>query len=209
MADVGTDHGWLPLYLLQCGRAESAVATDIREGPLSRAVSHAEEYDLPLRCVLCDGLSALSQNDADTVIVAGMGGENIVSILSAAPWVQEHTRLLLQPMSRSEALRAAMPALGLRILSETLIEDAGRLYTVIEAEGGAAEELSPAEMYVGKQSLLADDPLRSRQLKEAAARLRKIEKGLRSAEEDTERTRLSALRVILEDLVRIGGKEYA
>ena len=203
VADVGTDHAWLPLYLLQTKHAVSAVATDIRQGPLDRAIAHAALYELPLRCLLCDGLMQVDRADADTVVIAGMGGENIAEILRAAPWTKENTRLILQPMSRPEVLRRAMPSLGLRILRESLVEDAGRLYSILEAEGGESEALTPAEFYTGKASLLHFDPLWERLLCETTQRFIKSSAGLARSTQEDAAERIKEIQTVLDDLERI------
>ena len=143
LADVGTDHGLLPIRLLQEGRLRSATAADLRPGPLSRARANAEACGVSnLRFLLCDGLAGFSPGDADTVVIAGMGGETIASILTAAPWACERCTLLLQPMSRPEVLRRAFPALSLRIGQERLVSDADKIYSVILARHGEPLVLS-------------------------------------------------------------------
>ena len=105
LADVGTDHAYLPASLLQQGVIDTAVAADLRPGPLDRARATAERYGLTeqISFRLCDGLSGILPEEADTVVIAGMGGETIAAILSAAPWVREEgKRLILQPMSAQE-----------------------------------------------------------------------------------------------------------
>ena len=88
LADVGTDHGYLPVWLLRDGRINSAIAADLREGPLNRARETARRFNVEeqISFRLCDGLSAIRPEETDTVTIAGMGGETIISILEAAPW---------------------------------------------------------------------------------------------------------------------------
>lgn len=108
LADIGTDHGFLPIYLLQRNQIKRAVAADLREGPLSKAKANTEKYGLSDRMEfrLCDGLSAVKPEDADTISIAGMGGETIAQILEAAPWTKDgNHKLLLQPMTSAYDLR--------------------------------------------------------------------------------------------------------
>ena len=159
LIDVGTDHGLLPICLLQEGRIVSAVASDIRTGPLSRARANAARHHTEnIRFVLCDGLSGISPEEADTIVIAGMGGETIASIISSAPWCREKI-LLLQPMSRPEVLRKFLCSSELRITEETLVKDGGRIYSVIKAEKGEPLALSEAELYVGPAGLISKQPL--------------------------------------------------
>ena len=106
LVDVGTDHGYLPVYLLQEGVIPAAIATDIGQAPLDHARRTAAAYGLSKRLSfrLCDGLAAVSPEEVDTVVIAGMGGETIAAILDAVPWAGEKD-LLLQPMTRAELLR--------------------------------------------------------------------------------------------------------
>ena len=108
-ADVGTDHAYLPVWLVLQGKIDRAVVSDLREGPLNRARQTAAHYEVEekLSFRLCDGLAGISPDEADTISIAGMGGETIAEILTAAPWAgQEGRRLILQPMTAQEQLRA-------------------------------------------------------------------------------------------------------
>ena len=109
LADVGTDHAYLPVWLTLQGRVASAIASDLRRGPLDRARETGRRYGVGDRITfrLGNGLAAVAPEECDTIVIAGMGGENIAQILAAAPWTADgrHT-LLLQPQSRAEALRA-------------------------------------------------------------------------------------------------------
>ena len=90
VADVGTDHGYLPVWLLQTHTAQRVIASDIHAGPLDRARRSAAEYSLEnaIRFELCDGLQFAGADAADTVVIAGMGGETIITVLDAAPWTR-------------------------------------------------------------------------------------------------------------------------
>ena len=87
VADVGTDHAMVPVWLVQSGRADSVLATDIRSGPLKSAAALVERTGTGghIRLMQTDGLTGIGPADADTVIIAGMGGETMLAILSAAP----------------------------------------------------------------------------------------------------------------------------
>lgn len=153
-ADVGTDHGYLPVWLLRSGRIDSAIATDLREGPLNRAKDTAQRFDVADRISfrLCDGLSAISPGEADTVAIAGMGGETIVSILEAAPWTKEGALLLLQPMTGCAELRLWLQENGYQITGEHIASEGKRLYSILSVKGGEMSPLSPAELWAGRQN---------------------------------------------------------
>lgn len=203
LADVGTDHALLPIRLLLDGKIQSAIATDIRPGPLSRAKENAYAAGVSnLTCVLCDGLTGVAPGSANTVVIAGMGGENIAGILRAAPWACQKAFLILQPMSRPEELRAALPSLGLAICAERLARDAGRLYSILAVRAGTPDVLSPGEMYCGKYSLLSSDPLFPDILSEQEKRLETAICGLECSERETGRERLAVLRQAAADIVK-------
>lgn len=138
LADVGTDHAHLPLYLLQKGAVRYAVASDLREGPLSRARENAKASGLADRIDLrlAPGLDATRAEECDTVAIAGMGGETIATILEAAPWTADgaHT-LLLQPMTRIYELRRFLYCGGYEIETERVCREGRRFYAVLRARG--------------------------------------------------------------------------
>lgn len=144
LADVGTDHAYLPVWLTLQGRVASAIASDLRLGPLNRARDTGRRYGVEERITyrLGNGLAAVAPEACDTIVIAGMGGENIAQILQRAPWTADgrHT-LLLQPQSRAEALRRFLAEHGYAIAREALVRDRGFLYPVIEA--GAGRCISP------------------------------------------------------------------
>ena len=152
LADIGTDHAYLPVWLLREGRIPYAIASDIRQGPLEHARRTAEAYGVMARMDfrLCAGLERIAPGEADAVVIAGMGGEAIVSILSAAPWLRESgAMLLLQPMTKAEVLRRWLTENGFCIASERLVEDRGTIYAVLRAEAGKSAPLTSAEAWCG------------------------------------------------------------
>lgn len=135
VADIGTDHAYLPIHIIQSGLCEEVIACDIRQGPLNTAeknVKAAGVSGISLR--LGDGLSPVSAGEIDTAIIAGMGGEIISKIIENSPFVKsEGIRLILQPMTSAEDLRDYLSATGFDILNEFAVEDAGRIYPIITA----------------------------------------------------------------------------
>ena len=179
LADIGTDHGYLPVNLLQQGKIKSAIAADIVAAPLQHARNTAKEYgvsDIDFR--LCDGLAAIGAEEVDVVVIAGMGGETIVSILSAAPWVKEKT-LFLQPMTKVEYLRQWLGENGYVFEEERLVWDKGILYPIFAVRGGEKRELTAAEQYAG--IAFDGDPLYADYLTYQIERLQKAIDGLNRA----------------------------
>ena len=134
VADVGTDHGYLGIWLLLEGRARSVIASDIVPGPLSAARKNAAKFGVADKMEFClsDGVRSVPR-DFDTLVCAGMGGDTMISILSAAPWLRsEKYRLVLQCQSKTAQLRRYLSETGWRIAEETVLRDGRFLYTVME-----------------------------------------------------------------------------
>ena len=163
-ADIGTDHAYLPVWLLLNGRIRHAIAADLREGPLNSARETAEQYGVSHQVSfrLCNGLADISADEVDTIAIAGMGGETIASILAAAPWTADgrHT-LLLQPMTKVETLRSFLAEHGYAIRREALVREKDTLYTLMLVEAGEMT-LTTGQAYGGVK--LTEDPLGDRYL---------------------------------------------
>lgn len=172
LVDVGTDHGFLPVWLLLNGKIDFAIASDLRKGPLERARQtgrvYAVEEKLSFR--LCGGLDDTQEEEVDVIAIAGMGGETIAQILQAAPW-SKGKRLLLQPMTRSELLRGYLQDNGYQILREQLVHDRGVVYPVMEVVAGEMV-LNLGQLYCG--CLQTDDPLAERYIIDKIIQLHQI-----------------------------------
>ena len=199
VADVGTDHGYIPVWLSQNGHSGNIYATDINEGPIDHAKQTAREYDLEDRIhfFLCDGLEALNGNDVSTVITAGMGGENIADILQRASWTKDNNCLLiLQPMSKSSYLRSWLYNNGYKVLKEQLVDD-GTLYEVITACTGEDTPYSPAELLIGHNELISSDPSYRSRINLLIERAKKTESGLSSSSKAEDTERLHEIKILL------------
>ena len=149
-ADVGTDHGYLPVWLRQRGVCEKVIASDIAPGPLETARASALRYGVTgIEFRLCPGLAGIRPEEADTVIIAGMSGETMVSILGDAGWDWSGKRLILQPMTKRAELLTWLYTHGLRIREETPVSERNRFYWVFLAEAGEAPLPRPAHLWAG------------------------------------------------------------
>ncbi len=131
VADIGTDHAYLPIYLIQNGHCSKAVACDINQGPLNSAKKHIQEAGLDEQIDLCltDGLHGVDKYCPDTIMIFGMGGELIARILDEAPFVlRKGIRLILQPMTHMEDTRRWLYSHGFEIIKEVMSEEAGKTY---------------------------------------------------------------------------------
>ncbi|MBP3872375.1 MAG: SAM-dependent methyltransferase [Lachnospiraceae bacterium] len=139
LADIGTDHAFVPIFLAESGRIPCAIAMDVNTGPLERAraniISHALEDRIHTR--LSDGLSALGSDEADTVLIAGMGGGLCVRILGMRDNLcHEVKELVLQPQSEIEAVRRYLERSGWMITNERIVFEDGKYYTVMRCVPG-------------------------------------------------------------------------
>lgn len=160
-ADIGTDHAYLPLHLLQEGRITRAIAADIGEGPLERAKAHIAACGMggQIETVLTNGLQGLEDRGLTDIAICGMGGELIVEILSASPFVRtKEIRLILQPMTRAATLRRYLAAEGFAIMAERPCRAAGRVYSCLCAEyDGTPRAISPAAAELGEPACETDE----------------------------------------------------
>ena len=197
LADIGTDHGLLPIWLAGRGRAGLVYACDIGRGPLDSARRNIRAAGLQdrVRCLLSDGF-ANCPRDLDCAVIAGMGGETIQHILAEAPWLTDRDRILiLQPQTKLPELLAWLPDGGWALETARLVRDSERLYIVLRCHPGESAPLSPAERYAPPQ--LVGDPLLGgwldgilRGKRRAAAGLRQ---GGRLAEAEEEERLIAAL----------------
>ena len=141
-ADIGTDHAYVPIELINSGRAKRVIASDIKPGPLKIAKSHIEKRGLSDRIEtrLGSGLSVLAPGEADYIIIAGMGGELICDILKENTETARLSRLVIQPMNGQYELRRYLIENGFTIEREDIENEAHRVYNFIIAKNGRSEE---------------------------------------------------------------------
>ncbi|MDR3565172.1 MAG: class I SAM-dependent methyltransferase [Negativicutes bacterium] len=152
VADIGTDHAYLPIHLVTSGVITSAVAGDVHHGPYQSALAAIGRMGLDeqISVRLGDGLAVLSPGEADTAIIAGMGGPTMIGILSDRPDVTRSlSRLVLQPMLAAGAVRRWLVANGWHLVDENLVEEDGRIYEIIAAEQGLSGEVEPVLYDIG------------------------------------------------------------
>ena len=201
LADVGTDHGYLPVFLLQHDRIACAIASDINAAPLDHARTTARAYGVTegIEFRLCPGLAKVGSGECDTIAIAGMGGETIIGILEAAPWTRDGAyTLILQPQTKTELLRRWMSGHGYHIREERLVRDKEQLYVVLRAAGGEGRALSDADALAG--FLLQDDPLYGAYLSQHLTKLKRARDGLAVSSLADKDERIARLRALIEEL---------
>lgn len=207
--DVGTDHGYLPVYLAQNGKAKMIAATDIRRGPLARAMVSAEEYGVAGRIefLLADGLDGIDSGSCDTaeydtVVIAGMGGETIIRILAKAAWTRSAcVKLVLQPQTKQDELTAWLIQNGYSVLDAALARDDNRMYVVFTAAAGSGGGSGdPLDILLAKH-----DPLLPAYLTELVKKTKRAVEGLEKAAESC-RQELARRRRELENYLQMKGE---
>ena len=187
LADIGTDHGYLPIELCRSGKCPSALACDVNPLPLQSAQENITKYGLSdrIQTRLSDGLKAVLPDEADDIVIAGMGGETVAAILQAAPWLQSsHLRLILQPMSHAEILRRWLSENGFAILGETLTYEDQYYQTIHARFHGETYCLTEEEAFFGEKILEGDSPLLEGYLKKRAETLNTVIAGKKKGKAD-------------------------
>lgn len=156
VADIGTDHAYLPAFLVERGICPSAIASDVRRGPADRASQTVSGAGLSGRISvrLGNGLQPVLPGEADDIVIAGMGGETIASILDGAPWIKDaRYRLILQPMTKPEILREYLLTHDCTLTEEHVAYNGDHSYLVIcagyDPAAAASQRNRPAVYYRG------------------------------------------------------------
>lgn len=154
LADIGCDHGFLPVYLLQTGKIKGAVASDVNEGPLRSCQLLVKEcgFENKVKCVLSNGLEGISESDCSDISICGMGAELIVNILSSCSWVENKEKhFIFNPMTHSEILRRYLCENGFEIQNDIIVKEGNRCYNVLDAYyTGNIIKRSKAYYYLGE-----------------------------------------------------------
>ena len=210
VADIGTDHGYLGIYLLQTGAARHVIACDLRKDPLENARRNAKLFgvDGEMELRLSDGLEKILPDEVDTVVMAGMGGDLIQRILSQCPWrKREGLQFILQPQSAGNVLRRWLCEDGFEIRREEPVQDGHFLYTVMELRQGEPSPLTPGTEYASPALLASKSPLVGTYLARVENALQETVRGLTNAEKQRPE-RLSYFRQALLEIQEMR-KNYA
>ncbi len=220
VCDVGTDHGYIPLYLLQEGRISYAYAMDVNKGPLLRAEEHIirEKMEQYIETRLSDGMSALAVGEADTIVIAGMGGGLMIRILEAGMTKLEAVKeLILQPQSDIEQVRIFIQKHGYEIVQEGIVKEDGKYYfpfrCVPVSEGPSSCET--AFHRYGRHLIQSNHPLLQEYLDKEEAQLIAIRDSLKGQKDSVAASRRAGevaekLAVIMwarEEMTRCAGKK--
>jgi tRNA (adenine22-N1)-methyltransferase len=199
VADIGTDHGYIPIHLVQEGKAKHAIAMDVRTGPLMRAKSHIAEAGLSdvIEVRLSDGLLKLNKDEADCVVIAGMGGELMIHILEEGKDLWDNIPCwVLSPQSELQKMRRFLVEQAFFVEQETMIKEDGKYYVVMRAvrtPSVSVDDGREVSYRYGKSLLESKDPVLAEYLEDEAYQLEEIQKGLSNGETESAKSRMREL----------------
>lgn len=182
LADVGCDHGYLPIYLVETGQIPRAIAMDVNPGPLNHAAEHIRDTGLEayIETRLSDGLRELRQGEADSLVIAGMGGALTIRILSDSYEVWQSLReVILQPQSEIEAVRRYIYAHRFHIVQEDMVEEDGKYYMMMRCVPGEdVRGMTEADYRYGRCLIQERHPVLLRYLRKSSQHLEGIRRKL-------------------------------
>lgn len=203
IADVGTDHAYIPIYLMQTGVIDSAIAMDINVGPLTRAKENINKFLMQdkISTRLSDGLRELNSGEVDEVVIAGMGGILICDILEAGKrlW-DDDIKFILQPMTAAEDLRKYLVQNGFVIEAESIAKEDNKLYQMMRVSRGKTDVLKEVDYYINPILLIDAHPLVNELLDSRIYEFKKILKGLKASGRDELSGKVEYVSALLKEM---------
>lgn len=201
MADIGSDHAYLPIYLIKNKQVKSAIATDVNSGPVKISQRRLRSYNVEGQVSVRqgNGLQAIKPGEAEVIVIAGMGGILIRDILNEGKQVAESAKLLiLQPMRDSDKVREWLFLNGFDITDEELVKDQGKIYEVIWARPGGEKREPKGPMLIGEKIIEKKHPLAAEYISKKAAELEKVISALEGTDTENCRKRIEECRIMLD-----------
>ncbi len=195
--DVGSDHGYVPIYLVENEICETAIASDINEGPTDNARQAVREAGLTKSIDVRHGggLLPYEVGEVDTVIIAGMGGLLIRDILLERPEMTDSVKtFILQPMVAQDELRAWLTDNGFKIIEEKLSQEAHRMYEIMVVEHGEMTIDDPLKYEIGVKLLKSEDPLSKVFIDRKIKQIEEIIRGLESSKKEESKLKIPELK---------------
>lgn len=200
MADIGSDHAYLPIYLVKNERVKSAIATDVNRGPVLIAKERlkSNKVDKSVAVRQGNGLRVLKPGEAEVIVIAGMGGILIRDILDKDAKVAESAKLLiLQPMRDSDKVRKWLFEHGFDIIDEELVKEQDRIYEVIWAKPSGKARKANGLMLVGEKIIEKKHPLAVEYINKKIDELEKVIAALGSMDTENCRERTKECNTLL------------
>mgnify|MGYP005795953637 FL=1 len=208
LADIGTDHGYVPIYLAKAGRIRHGIACDVKKGPLQKAKENIAQEGLSavIETRLGSGFAPLQAGEAKTVVMAGMGGMLMIGLLEEAKEVLEKTKqLVLQPQLDVPAVRQALHRLGFFIEKEEMVLEEGKFYTILSAKPGQDVPYGPLDYGYGRCLMERRHPVLRQYLLWRLGQIQLVEEHLRQGTSQAAKERQAALAKEREEMTEVLG----
>lgn len=206
VTDIGTDHGYVPIYLIKNRLAEYVIAMDVNQGPLKRAKDNIKEYGYEdyIETRLSNGFEKIKPNEADIAVIAGMGGELIKKILiQGKEVVDELDELVLSPHSEADVVRRYIHEAGFMIINEEMLIDEGKFYTIIKCVKGSEKKYSESEYKYGAILLSKKDEVLKEFLLYKLNKYKVIKKHIEEEKNDKSVGRLNEIETEIKEIESI------
>ncbi|MGI6011347.1 MAG: tRNA (adenine(22)-N(1))-methyltransferase [Ruminococcus sp.] len=203
LADVGCDHGYISIALVKEGIIPSAIAMDVNEGPLMRARQNIELYAAAqyIETRLSDGVSALCPGEADSLIIAGMGGNLMMKILDEGEEkLKEVKEIILQPQSEIPEVRRWLWKHDYKIAEEDMVYEEGKYYIMMKAVHGRTEEEPPLFLSFGRLLLTQRHPVLFRYLQKRQKKNLEIRERIRTCGKNGNGVRLKEIEEEMQEI---------
>ncbi|MGL4790592.1 MAG: tRNA (adenine(22)-N(1))-methyltransferase [Anaerotignaceae bacterium] len=208
VADIGTDHGYVPIYLLKTGAIKKAIACDVNKGPLMKATENIGKNILSnfIETRLGNGLEPIKENEVETAVIAGMGGMLICDILNN-PVSKTLKQLVVQPQLDIDKVRKHLHNMGFYIKNEEMLIEDGKFYTVINALKGEEKYSTEEEYFFGKVNLGKKSQILKEYLEFRIKKLKEVESNLKESNTENSIKKIKEISAEL-DLCQRGLKYY-
>lgn len=206
VADIGTDHAYIPIWLVKQGIAKTAIAMDVNRGPILRAEENIRKFSMEdtIKTRLSNGLEHLLPGEADTVIIAGMGGMLINDILDAGENLYPTIRhFILQPMTAIEETRKYLAENGFLIVDERLAREEDKIYCVLSVVRGEMKISREIDFYAGAKLVENRDPLLPAYLDGKIYEYEKAIQSLKTADTETAKERLAHFSCLCQEMQKL------
>lgn len=203
VADIGTDHGYIPIFSVLSGLCDMAIASDINKGPINRAGENVKAFCLEnkISLRLGGGLETVQAGEADVIVIAGMGGILISDILEQSKNVTMAAKhLILQPMTAAKELREYLCKNSFSVRKEVLVAEEDKLYSILCVEVGGKTEYSSRELLLGKNVVETQSGLFEENRKRVASKLLKRINGLEKSTLAENKAQADEVRRLLEEI---------
>lgn len=198
VADIGTDHGYVPIYLIKNGIVPKAYAVDINEGPLKIADKNIRLEGLQdkITTVLSDGMNEMTSEMAESVVIAGMGGDLITDILNRGKNIKGIKELVLSPHKRVDIVRKYLLDNNWKITDENMVIDNNKYYTILKAVPEREEsEYDETELMYGRLLLLTKNPVLKQYLEKENKMYKEVLKKVKNSKNETKNSVMNNLKI--------------